>query len=53
MIYGDFKGLSRRTAFDKVLWNKAFNITKNQNYNGYQRGLVSMVCKCFDKKYLW
>ena len=26
MANGDFKGLKRRTAFDKVLRNKAFNI---------------------------
>ena len=29
MAYGDFKGLPRRTAADKVLHNKAFNIAKN------------------------
>ena len=52
MIYGNFKYLNRRTAADKVLWNKAFNIAKNQKYDGYQRGLASMVYKCFDKKLL-
>ena len=39
MAYGDFKDLSRRTAGDKVLRDKAFNIAKNPNYDGYQRGL--------------
>ena len=29
MAYGDFKDLARRTASDKVLKNKAFNIAKN------------------------
>ena len=29
MTYGDFKGLARRTASDKVLRDKAFNIAKN------------------------
>ena len=29
---------------------KAFNTTKNPKYEGYQRGLASMVCKFFDKK---
>ena len=29
---------------------KAFNIAKNPKYNGYQRGLASMVYKVFDKK---
>ena len=50
MAYGDFKDLTRRTASDKILREKAFNIAKNQKYDGYQRGLASMVYKCFDKK---
>ena len=43
-----FKGLTRRTAFDKILCDKAFNIVKNPKYEGYQRGLASMVHKFFD-----
>ena len=35
---------------DKVLRDKAFNIAKNPKYDGYQRGLASMVYKFFDKK---
>ena len=50
MTYGDFKDLKRRTFFDKVLRDKAFNIAKNPKYDGYQRGLASMVYKFFDKK---
>ena len=50
MIYGDFKDLARRTVSDKVLRDKAFNIAKNTKYDGYQRGLASMVYKFFDKK---
>ena len=50
MAYGDFKDLSRRTASDKVLRNKAFNIAKNPKYDGYQKELVSMVYKFFHKK---
>ena len=50
MAYGDFKNLARRTASNKVLRNKAFNIAKNLKYDGYQRGLASMVYKFFDKK---
>ena len=46
----DFKDLARRTASDKVLRDKAFNITKNPKYDRYQRGLASMVYKCFHKK---
>ena len=50
MANGDFKDLTRRTASDKILRNKAFKIAKNPKYDGYQRDLVSMVYKFFDKK---
>ena len=50
MAYGNFKDLTRRTASDKVLRDKAFKIASNLEYNGYQRGLASMVYKFFDKK---
>ena len=53
MAYGDFKDLNRRTAADKVLRDKAFNIAKNPKYDGYKRGLASMVYKLFDKKNFW
>ena len=49
MAYGDFKDL-KRTAADKVLRDKAFNIAKNPKYDRYQRGLASMVYEFFDKK---
>ena len=50
MVYGDFKDLTKRTASDKILRDKAFNIAKNLKYDGYQKGLASMVCKFFEKK---
>ena len=50
MAYGDFKDLTKRTAADKVLRDKAFKIASNQKYDGYQRGLAAMVYKFFDKK---
>ena len=50
MAYGDFKDLARRTPSDNVLRDNAFNIAKNPKYDGYQRGLTSMVYKFFDKK---
>ena len=50
MVYGDFKDFARRTAADKVLRDKAFNIAKDPKYDGYQRGLVSMVYEFFDNK---
>ena len=45
MAYGDIKDLKRRTASDKVLKDKAFNIAKNPKDDGYQKGLASMVYK--------
>ena len=50
MAYGDFKDLEKRTAADKVLRDKAFNIASDQKYDGYQRGLASMVYTFFGKK---
>ena len=50
MVYEDFKDLGKRTDSNKVLRDKAFNIAKNPKYDGYQRGLASMVYKFFDKK---
>ena len=49
MAYGDFKDLKRRTASDKILRDKTFNIAKNPKHDGYQRGFASMVYKFFDK----
>ena len=45
-----FKDIARRTASDKGLRDKAFNIAKNPKYDGYQRGIASTVCKVSDKK---
>ena len=50
MAYGNFMSLTRRTFADKVLCDIVFNVTKNQKYEGYERGPASMVYKCFDKK---
>ena len=47
--YGDFRDLKKRTSSNKILRDKALNIAKNPNYDGYQRGLASMVYKFFDK----
>ena len=48
--YADQKDLINRTEADKVLKDKAYDIASNPKYNGYQRGLASMVYKFFDKK---
>ena len=48
--YADNKDLINRTKSDKVLRDKSYNIANNPEYDGYQRGLASMVYKFFDKK---
>ena len=48
--YSDSKDLTKRTVADKILKNRAFNIAKDPKYDGYQRGLASMVYKFFHKK---
>ena len=50
MVSEGFKGFNKRTAADKVLHYKAFNISIYSKDDGYQRGLASMACKMFDKK---
>ena len=50
MANGNFKDLPRRACADKALHDKAFNIAKNPKYDGYQRGLASMVYMIFDEK---
>ena len=48
--YADHKDLINRTEADKVLRDKVYDIASNPKYDGYQRGLASMVYKFFDKK---
>ena len=48
--YADHKDLINRTKSDKVLRDKAYDRASNPKYDGYQRGLASMVYKFFDKK---
>ena len=50
MAYDKSKDLAKRTQSDEVLKDKAFRIANDPNYDGYQRGLASMVYKFFDKK---
>ena len=49
MAYSKSKDLVKRTQSDKVLRDKAFKIASNPKYDGYQRGLESMVYMFFDK----
>ena len=48
--YSDSKDLTKRAVADKILKNEAFDIAKDPKYDGYQRGLTSMVYKFFDSK---
>ena len=50
MAYGKTKDLVRRIQSDEVLKDKVFKIASDPKYDGYQRGLASMVYKFFDKK---
>ena len=52
MAHEDFKDLIWRTASDKILRDKTYNIAENPKCDGYQRGLASMAYKFFDKKTL-
>ena len=48
MPYGKYKDFAKRIESDKVL--KGFKAAGKTNYDGYQRGLVSIVYKFFNKK---
>ena len=48
--YADNKDLINRARADNFLRDKAYDIASNPAYDGYQRGLASMVYKFFDKK---
>ena len=54
--YSDSKDLTKRTVADEILKNKAKvidkakDIAKDPKYDGYQRGLASMVYNFFDSK---
>ena len=45
ITYGKSKDLIKRTQSDKISKDKGFKIANNPNYDGYQRGLASMVYK--------
>ena len=50
MVYGKSKDLIKRTQSDKPLEDKTFKVANNPKYDGYQRGLASMLFKFSDKK---
>ena len=47
MAYGKSKHLAKRTQSDNILRDKAFKIASDPKYDGYQRGLASLVYKFF------
>ena len=53
MADGKLKDLTKRTQADKVLRDKAFKIPSDPKYDGYQRGIVSMVYKFFEIQWKW
>ena len=48
--YSDSKDLAKRTILVKILKGRAFEIARNDNYDGYKRSLASIVYRIFDKK---
>ena len=49
MAYGKYKDLTKRTQSDKFLRDKALEIASNPKYDGYQRGLASILFKFLKK----
>ena len=49
MTYGDFKGLTRRKDYEKVLRDKGFEIAK---YYRYQRGFAALFMNFLIKRCL-
>ena len=47
MAVDKYKDLNKRTQSEKLLRDKAFEIANDPKYDGYQRGMVSMVYKFF------
>ena len=50
VVYAKYKNVENRLISDQKLRNSAYDIASNPKYDGYQRGLASMVYKFFDSK---
>ena len=48
--YAKYEDVENRFISDEKLRNSAYDIASNPVYDGYQRGLASMVYKFFDSK---
>ena len=42
--------MAKNTVFDKTSKDRVYEIAVNLKYNGYQKGLASMVYQFFDQK---
>ena len=49
--YTKYKDVENRLISDQKLKNSAYDIASNPKYDGYQRGLASMVYKFFGSKF--
>ena len=45
--YSHSKYLPKTTISDKILKDRAYEVFRNRNYDGYQKALASMVYKFF------
>ena len=50
IAYSKSNDLAKRTRSGKVLRDKASKIVSDTKYDGYQRGLASMIYKIFDNR---
>ena len=50
VAYSESKDLAKRTISDKILRDRAYEITRKRNYDWYQRALANMVYEFLDKK---
>ena len=50
VAYAKYKDVENTLISDQKLRNSAYDITSNPKYDGYQKGLASMVYKFFDSK---
>ena len=48
--YAEYKDVENRLISDQKLRNSVYDVASNPKYDGYQRGLASMVYKFFDSK---
>ena len=45
--HSDSKDIAKRAISDNILREKDYEISRNREYDGHQKGLASMVCSFF------